>query len=82
MVSGTVRVAGIAALIVEADRYVLAPLFQETLKYVRPGQPVEVSLDLYPGQIFTGKVDSIWRGSRAGQYLPSDELPKFHDEGE
>ena len=79
MVSGTVRVAGIAALIVEADRYVLAPLFQETLKYVRPGQPVEVSLDLYPGQIFTGKVDSIWRGSRAGQYLPSDELPKFHE---
>ena len=78
MVSGTLRVGGIAAFIVEADRYILAPLFQETLKYVRQGQPVEVSLDLYPGQIFTGKVDSIWRGSRAGQYLPSDELPKFH----
>ncbi len=78
MVSGTLRVGGIAAFIVEADRYLLAPLFQETLKYVRPGQPVEVSLDLYPGQIFTGKVDRIWRASRAGQYLPSDELPKFH----
>jgi multidrug resistance efflux pump len=78
MVSGIWRIGGIAALIVEADRYLLAPLYQEHLKYVRPGQPVEVSLDLYPGQIFTGKVDSIWRGSRAGQYLPSDELPKFH----
>jgi multidrug resistance efflux pump len=78
MVSGILRVGGIAAFLVEADRYVLAPLYQENLKYVRPGQPVEVALDLYPGQIFTGKVDSIWRGSRAGQYLPSDELPRFH----
>ena len=26
--------------------------FQENLKYVKPGQPAEVALDLYPGQIF------------------------------
>jgi len=77
MVSGIVRIGGIAALIAEADRYVLATYFQENLKYVRPGQPVEVTLDLYPGQIFTGKVDSIWRGNGVGQYLPSDEIPKF-----
>ncbi len=77
MVSGILRVGGIAALIAEADRYVLATFYQENLKYVRPGQPVEVSLDLYPGQIFSGKVDSIWRGNGVGQYLPSDEIPKF-----
>ncbi|MCK1448813.1 HlyD family secretion protein [Bradyrhizobium sp. 2] len=77
MVSGIVRIGGIAALIAEADRYVLATFFQENLKYVRPGQPVEVSFDLYPGQIFSGKVDSIWRGNGVGQYLPSDEIPKF-----
>jgi multidrug resistance efflux pump len=77
MVSGIVRVGGIAALIAEADRYVLATFFQENLKYVRPGQPVEVSLDLFPGQMFQGKVDSIWRGNGVGQYLPSDEIPKF-----
>jgi multidrug resistance efflux pump len=77
MVSGIVRVGGIAALIADADRYVLAAYFQENLKYVEPGQPVEVSLDLYPGQIFSGKVDSIWRGNGVGQYLPSDEIPKF-----
>jgi multidrug resistance efflux pump len=77
MVSGIVRVGGIAALIADADRYVLAAYFQENLKYVEPGQPVEVSLDLYPGQIFAGKVDSIWRGNGVGQYLPSDEIPKF-----
>jgi multidrug resistance efflux pump len=78
MVSGIFRIGGIAAFLVEADRYLLAPFYQENLKYVRPGLPVEVALDLYPGQIFTGKVDSIWEGSRAGQYLPSDELPIFH----
>jgi hypothetical protein len=60
-----------------ATRYVLATYFQENLKYVQPGQPVEVSLDLYPGQIFSGKVDAIWRGNGVGQYLPSDEIPKF-----
>jgi multidrug resistance efflux pump len=77
VVAGTRRVGGIAALIVEADRYLLATFFQENLKYVRPGQPVEVALDLYPGQIFAGKVDSIWRANGVGQYLPSDEIPKF-----
>jgi multidrug resistance efflux pump len=77
MVSGIYRVGGIAALIVHADRYLLATYFQENLKYVRPGQPVEVALDLYPGQIFAGKVDDIWRANGAGQYLPSDEIPKY-----
>jgi len=77
MVSGIYRVGGIAALIAEADRYLLATFYQENLKYVRPGQPVEVALDLYPGQIFGGKVDSIWRANGVGQYLPSDEIPKF-----
>jgi multidrug resistance efflux pump len=77
MVSGIYRIGGIAALIAEADRYVLATFYQENLKYVRPGQAVEVALDLFPGQIFPGKVDSIWRGNGVGQYLPSDEIPKF-----
>jgi multidrug resistance efflux pump len=77
MVSGTRRVGGIAALIAEADRYLLATFYQENLKYVQPGQPVEVALDLYPGQIFAGKVDSIWRANGVGQYLPNDDIPKF-----
>ena len=77
MVSGIYRVGGIAAFIVDRDRYVLATYYQENLKYVEPGQPVEVALDLYPGQIFAGKVHSIWRANGVGQYLPSDEIPKF-----
>ena len=77
MVSGIVRAGGIAAFIADADRYVLATFYQENLKWVRPGQPVEVALDLYPGQIFAGKVDSIWKGNGVGQYLPSDNIPIF-----
>ena len=55
----------------------MANFFQENLKYVQPGQEVEAAIDLYPGQIFTGKVQAIWRGSGAGQMLPSGVLPNF-----
>jgi multidrug resistance efflux pump len=77
MVSGIYRIGGIAAFIVDSDRYVLATYFQENLKYVRSGQRVEVALDPYPGQIFKGTVGKIWRANAAGQYLPSDVLPGF-----
>jgi multidrug resistance efflux pump len=77
MVAGEVRLGAIASFIVDADRYLLANYFQENLKFVKPGQEVEVALDLYPGQIFTGKVEAIWQGSGAGQMLPSGTLPNF-----
>jgi membrane fusion protein (multidrug efflux system) len=32
---------------------------------MRPGQPVEVSVDAYPGVRFAGHVDSIQRGTGA-----------------
>jgi len=78
MVAGILRVGGIASFIVDSDRYLLAPFSQETLKYVKIGQPAEIALDLYPGQIFSAKVASIWWANREGQYLPSDVLPTFY----
>lgn len=77
MVAGEVRLGAIASFICDADRYLLANFFQENLKYVKPGQPVEAALDLYPGQIFTGEVLAVWQGSGAGQMLPSGNLPAF-----
>jgi multidrug resistance efflux pump len=77
MVAGDVRFGAIASFICDADRYLLATFFQENLKYVKPGQTVEVALDLYPGQIWPGKVEAIWQGSGAGQLLPSGTLPNF-----
>jgi len=78
MVAGDVRFGAIASFICDADRYLLANFFQENLKYVKPGQTVEAAIDLYPGQIFTGKVEAVWRGSGQGQYLPSGVLPTFN----
>ena len=77
MVAGDVRFGAIASLIVDADRYLLAQYFQENLKYVKPGQPAEIALDLYPGQIWPGTVEAIWQGSGLGQMLPSGNLPSF-----
>ena len=78
MVAGEVRFGAIASFICDDGRYLLANFFQENLKYVKPGQPIEAAIDLYPGQIFTGKVEAIWRGSGSGQYLPSGTLPQFN----
>ncbi len=78
MVAGEVRFGAIASFIVDADRYLLGTFYQEQLKYVRDGQPVEVALDLYPGQIFKARVDSIWWASGQGQLLPSGQLPAFN----
>ena len=78
MVAGIFRIGAIASFIVDADRYVLATYNQENLKYVKSGQPVEVAMDLYPGQIFKGKVDAIWWGSGQGQFLPSGDIPVFN----
>jgi membrane fusion protein, multidrug efflux system len=40
--------------------------FKETqLTYMRAGQPVEVSVDAYPGRKFKGKVDSLQAGTGA-----------------
>ena len=78
MVAGDVRFGAIASFICDDNRYLLANFFQENLKYVKPGQLVEVALDLYPGQIWRGKVQAIWQGSGAGQMLPSGTLPNFN----
>jgi multidrug resistance efflux pump len=78
MVAGMFRIGAIATFIVDAERYLLGTYYQEQLKYVKDGQPVEVAIDLYPGQIFKGKVDSIWWASGEGQLLPSGRLPAFN----
>jgi multidrug resistance efflux pump len=54
MVAGDLRVGAIASFICEADRYLLASYNAESLKFVKIGQPAEIALNLYPGQIFKG----------------------------
>lgn len=77
MVAGDIRFGAIASFICDNDRYLLATYYQENLKYVKLGQPVEVAMNLFPGQIFKGKVTALWRGSGEGQMLPSGTIPSF-----
>ena len=77
MVAGDYRIGAIASFICDDGRYLLANFNQESLKYVTNGQPVEVALNLYPGQIFKAKVDAVWKASSVGQMLPSGTLPDF-----
>ncbi|MDU9005269.1 HlyD family secretion protein [Sedimentitalea todarodis] len=79
MVSGELRVGAIASLIIDKDPYLIAAYRQENLMNVRPGQPVVVAINTYPGKHFSGKVEEIWYASRRGQYTPSGNLPLFPD---
>jgi membrane fusion protein (multidrug efflux system) len=46
------------------DRVYITANYKETqLTYMRPGQPVTIEIDSYPGQTFTGHVDSIQSGT-------------------
>ena len=42
-----------------SDVWVLAQIFQNDAGRIKPGDPAEVTLDAYPGQVFKGKVDYL-----------------------
>lgn len=77
LVVGDFRVGAIAAFVTNEEPYMLGAFFQEHIKFVEPGQAVEVALDTAPGEIFTGKVESIWWATGQGQILPSGRIPNF-----
>ncbi|MCB1487663.1 MAG: efflux RND transporter periplasmic adaptor subunit [Bauldia sp.] len=77
MVVGDFRVGAIAAFVTMDEPYMLGAFFQEHIKFVAPGQTVEVALDTAPGEIYTGKVEAIWWATAQGQYLPTGRLPEF-----
>jgi len=77
LVVGGFRIAAIAAFVADANPYFLATFYQEHLKFVEPDQPVEVALDIYPGQVFKGKVKAIWEGTGQGQIVPRGRVPEF-----
>ncbi len=57
---------GQALLSIVPDRLWVIANFKETqLRYMRPGQPVAITVDAYPNRTFRGHVDSIQAGSGA-----------------
>jgi len=57
---------------VEAGKPVVGlQLFQNHLRYVAPGQPVEIAFKMYPGRIFEAKVMHVQPASATGLGAPS-----------
>ncbi|MEM6462707.1 MAG: efflux RND transporter periplasmic adaptor subunit [Pseudomonadota bacterium] len=77
LVVGNRRIAALAVLVADADPYILGTFYQEHLKFVEPGQEVEIALDIFPGQIFKGSVAAVWWGTGQGQIKPSGNVPTF-----
>ncbi|MEE9609652.1 MAG: HlyD family secretion protein, partial [Desulfatiglandales bacterium] len=47
------------------DLWIVANFKETQLTHLRPGQRVEITVDTYPGEVFTGTVDSIQAGTGA-----------------
>lgn len=53
------------AIVSLSDIWVVANFKETQLTHVRPGQRVKITVDTYPGEVFTGTVDSIQAGTGA-----------------
>lgn len=51
--------------IVPRDVWVTANFKETQLTFMRPGQPVDVEIDAFPGKALRGKVDSVQKGTGA-----------------
>lgn len=60
----------VMAFIDTADTLLGAEIAQNYARYVEPGQPVEVTFKMLPGQIFTGKVETVIQAIATGQSQP------------
>ena len=60
-------------MFVPTDKWITANFKETQLDQMRPGDPVEISIDAYPGRAFRGHVDSIQAGSgTAFSLLPAE----------
>lgn len=73
---GTVRAGSVLNYVVKDETKLVAWVNQIYIRYVKPGQPAEVVLQLYPGKTLTATVGSIVLMSETGQLKPSGEVPE------
>jgi len=73
---GTVRGGSVLNYVVNDHTKLVAWINQINIRHVKPGQPAEVALQLYPGKTLKGTVDSIVLMSQTGQLEPSGEVPE------
>ncbi len=73
---GTVRAGSVLNYVVNDQTKMAVWINQIFIRYVKPGQPSEVVLQLYPGKTLKATVDSIVLMSAEGQLNPSGEVPE------
>jgi multidrug resistance efflux pump len=61
----------VMAFIDTSDTIVGAEIAQIYARYIEPGQKAEVTFKLYPGKIFTGRVETVLQAISTGQVQPS-----------
>jgi multidrug resistance efflux pump len=59
----------VMAFIDTSETVVGVEIQQIYTRYIEPGQEIEVTFKFYPGQVFTGKVESVLEATSAGQVL-------------
>ena len=65
--------------IVPHNVWVVANFKENQLEHMKPGQPVSIKIDTYPGKVFKGKVDSIQRasGAKSSMFPPENAVGSF-----
>lgn len=77
---GTIIQAGQPLFTLVPDKvWVVANFKESQLRYMRPGQDVEIKVDTYPNKSFKGKIDSIQRisGAKSSLFPPENAVGSF-----
>lgn len=61
----------VMAFIDTSETIIGTEIAQIDARYIEPGQKVELTFKLHPGQIFTGQVDTVLQAVSTGQLKPS-----------
>lgn len=65
--------------LVPEEVWIVANFKENQLTNMKPGQPVDIKIDTYPGKIFKGKIDSIQRasGAKSSLFPPENAVGSF-----
>jgi multidrug resistance efflux pump len=69
----------VMTLIAIHDVWISAEFTENNLGHLRVGSPVDLVLDVLPGQVFSGEVRSIGLGISVGQAPPAGTLPTIEN---
>ncbi len=70
----SIPMAQIMTFIDTSDHVIFTQILQSYLRFIEPGQLVEVTFKRQPGKIYTGKVDFIINANATGQVMASGKM--------